>query len=263
MIKTDQYITSNNRIKLSTLQYLGHYSFMLVPLILPGIEFFFKLRGEVVMNPYSTITHLICISLSLVIGYFKWKELKFYEVKDYRTDKEFECAILATANKLEWIIIKLENNYVEALNLNAGLSLDYQKITILRHKNRVWINSIIDPGLFSTNDIFGFNRRNRSTFVKYYHQSNLEKDINERVIQELIAEKARIENEPEWNIKNTLKRLVIYVFSLVFIIIAIAIYKYNGFHWSVLIFGVFGLFYIVLDIYILIIKKRKQTHNNR
>lgn len=257
MIKTNQCITSTNRMKLSTLQYLGHYSFMLVPLILPGMDLFFKIRGEVAVNSFSATTHLICISLSLVIGYFKWKELKFYEVKGYRTDEEFESAIFATSNKLKWNIIELENNYVEALNLNAGLSLDYQKITILRHKNKVWINSIIDPGLFSTNDIFGFNRRNRSTFIKHYHHSNLKEDINERVIQELIAEEARIENEPEWNIKNTLKRLVIYLFSFVFIVIAIAIYKYDGFHWSVPIFVVIGSFYIVLDIYVLIIKKRK------
>src|SRR6056297_2884231 len=93
------HIKSDQRVILSTWQTIGHYSFMLVPLIFPAFELFYKLSGKTTVNSFSNTFQLICVLVSLVIGYFKWRELSYYLLEESRSDKEFENAVLASANK--------------------------------------------------------------------------------------------------------------------------------------------------------------------
>ncbi|MFT6810822.1 MAG: hypothetical protein ACJA01_004067 [Saprospiraceae bacterium] len=256
----NQNITPSNRIELSTTQYIGHYSFMLVPLIFPAFELFYKLRGDNMVNTFSTTTQIVFAFLSLLIGYFKWRELRYHEIIAERTDEEFKNSVLAASNRLNWSITKLDGKFAEAIGYNMWKSRDPQKITILRKANKVSINSIIEPGFFSVPDFFGINKTNRVSFINYYRKSNTVKDINKIALHEIKEEELRIENEPEWTLKNTLKRLVAYLFSLIFLASAIAIYRYEGFTAAVPIFAIIGIVYVVFDIYVLYKKGRNPIH---
>jgi hypothetical protein len=232
---------------------------MLVPLIIPGIDLFYKLSGKSTVNSLSISTQLIFVFVSLLIGYFKWRELNYYELVETRTDNEFEDAVLATANKLNWRINFLDKNKAEATAYNPWKSRDAQTIKIERLKNKVLINSMIEQDFISAIDFFGVNRTNRNTFFHYYHNSNKIENLNEKVIQHLKDKENRIENEPEWSLKNTLKRVIVYIFCFGFIGIGFAIWKYEGFNLAVVLLGIIGLSYIVFDIYVIWTKMKKAS----
>ncbi len=228
------HIKSDKRVILSTWQTIGHYSFMLVPLIFPALELFNKLSGKTTVNSFSITFQLICVLVSLAIGYFKWRELFYYSLEESRTDKEFENAVLASANKLNWRIDKLNNSNVYAIAIKPWKSRDSQLIQISRQKSKIQISSINEPGFLTIPDVFGTNKRNINTFLHYCYHSNKIENLNEKVIQHLKDEEQKIENEPEWNFKNTLKRLIAYLFCLGFLSLGIAFWISDGFSFLVL-----------------------------
>jgi hypothetical protein len=259
MKNLNDHIKSDKRVILSTWQTIGHYSFMLVPLIFPAFELFYKLSGKPTVNSFSTTFQLICFLVSLAIGYFKWRELCCYLLEESRSDKEFENAVLASANKLNWRIDNFNNYKVDATSYNPWKSRDSQLIQIERQKSRILISSIIEPGFLSVPDFFGINRRNINTFLNYYNQSNTVENLNEKVIQHLKEEEEKIENEPEWNLKNTLKRLIAYLFCFGFLSLGIAIWNSDGFSFLVLFLCLLGLSYIIFDIYVIWTKRKKAS----
>jgi hypothetical protein len=259
MKKSSGIIKSDKRVTLSFWQTLGHYSFMLVPLMFPAIELFYKLSGKTAINTFSNTANVLFIIASLIIGFFKWRELNYYELEVSRSDGEFENAVLATANKLNWRIDIFKKNEVVATGYNPWKSRDSQTIKIERKQNKVLINSMMELGFISVPDFFGINRQNRNTFLSYYYESNKIENLNEKVIQLLKEEEDRIENEPEWNFKNTLKRIVAYIFSLGFWAIGIAIWNHNKLIGPLLIFGIIGSSYVIFDIYVMWTKWKKAS----
>ncbi len=260
--RTLQYLKSNKQVILSIWQTVGHYSFMLVPLMFPAFELFYKFSGKTVVNSFSISAKLIFVLISLVIGYFKWRELSYYQIEKSRTDEEFKNAVLASANKLNWIILKMDNSQVKATAYHPWRSRDQQTIQIERQENKVQINSMTEPGFFSVPDFFGVNRTNRNTFFQYYDQSNRIENLNDSVIQQLKEAEEKVENESEWNLKNTLKRITAYIFCLAFLSFGITVWIYEGFSLIVLILCLLGSSYLILDIYVMWTKK-KQAHSKR
>ncbi len=254
-----KYTKSDKRVVLRTWQSIGHYSFMLVPLMFPAFELFYKLSGKTAVNTFSISAQLIFVLVSIVIGYLKWRELSYYQLEESRSDNEFENAVLTSANKLNWRIDILDENKVEAIRYNAWKSRDSQLIRIERQKDRILINSIIEPGFFSVPDFFGINRKNRNIFFHYYYQSDKVENLNERVIQTLRNEEEDIENEPEWSFKNTLKRIIAYLFCLSFLSLGIAIWNSDGISFLVVFLCLLGVSYIVFDIYVIWTKKNNAS----
>ncbi len=264
MNKKSYHKKSEKRIVLSIWQTLGHYSFMLVPLMFPAFELFYKLSGKTAINTFSNTANILFVLAGLTIGFFKWRELYYYELDVSRTDSEFENAVLATANKLNWRINSFENNKADATGYNPWKSRDFQSIKIERLKSKVMINSMIEPDFISVPDFFGINRTNRNTFFQYYDNSNKIENLNEKVIQQLKDAEEKVENEPEWNLKNTLKRIIAYIFSFGFWALGIAIWKHEGSIIALIFFGLIGSSYILFDVYVMWVKRRrKPAHNNR
>ena len=259
MTKNNLYRKSKKHVVLSFWQTIGHYSFMLVPLLIPGIELFYKIIGKTTVNTFSTSTQLILVLASLIIGYFKFREPNYYELEEPRIDKEFENAVLAAANKLKWRINYLDKNKAIARGYNPWKSRDAQTIKIERLNNKVLINSMIEQDFISVPDFLGINRTNRNTFLQYYFNSNKIENLNEKVIQHLKDEKEKIENEPEWSLKNTLMRLIAYIFCFGFLGIGFAIWKYEGFNLAVVLLIIIGLSYFLFDIYVMWTKLKKAS----
>ena len=254
-----KYQISDKCIILDFWQTIGHYSIVLIPLILSAIEIFYKLIDKTIFNPFSTSTKLLFLLASLIIGYFKWKELNYYEIEEFRSDKEFKESILATANKLNWNITELSSKKVKARGYNPWKSRDAQSITIERSNDRIRINSMNEIGLMSGPDFTMANKRNRNTFLHYYHHSNKIENLNRKVIQHLKAEEAKLENESEWSLVNTLKRIIAYLFCFAFIGIGLAIGQSDRISFIVLFLCLIGLSYIVFGLYVMWTKRNRAS----
>lgn len=250
-------IKSDKRVTLSFWQTVGHYSFMLVPLMFPAFELYYMLSGNPAVNTFSPRTYIVFVLVSLAIGIFKWRELTYYELREQRSDKEFKNAVLAAANKLNWQIDYFKKNEVVATGYKPWRSRDPQTIRIEKRHNKVLVSSMMELGILSVPDFFGVNRLNRKTFLSYYFESNKVEKLNEEVIQQLKEEEERVENESELSPKNTLRRIIAYMFSLAFLALGIALWKYGESTLALVIFGLLGLSYIVLDICVLLMKRRK------
>ena len=247
------------KLKLNPIATIGHYSFALAPLMIPGMELYFKLNQIQNIHSFSSTTLLICFILSGIIIYLKWKELIIERIYQSRTDEEFNDAVLATANKLNWIIKDLNDCEMIATASNSWKSRSWSNIKINRQHNYVEVSSIFDPFL-SLPDFFGSNKKNRQTFLHNYLLSNQESSLNEKVIQQLNEEKERLENEPEWSFKNTLKRIVIYLF--IFILLAVCvIILLDGFNFIVIPIGILCLGYLIMDWMMIIKKMRKKVQS--
>lgn len=263
MKKSTEIIKSDKRVILSFWQTLGHYSFMLVPLMFPAFELFYKMSGKTAIDAFSNTANVLFVIASLIIGFFKWRELNYYELEVSRSDGEFENAVLATANKLNWRINFFDNNKADAIGYNPWKSRDFQSIKIERYKSKVMINSMIEPDFISVPDFFGINRTNRNTFFQYYDNSIKIENLNEKIIQQLKDAEEKVENEPEWNLKNTLKRIIAYIFSFGFWALGIAIWKHEGSMIALILFGLIGSSYILFDVYVMWVKKRRKPAHNK
>ena len=257
MKKTQKYRIESLRLKLNSIQYLGHFSFVLIPLLLPGMELYYKLTNGQTSNAFPFYSHLLVLLLTGIIIYVKWKELHIKRIYEIRTDKQFKDAVFATANKLNWDIEKLDKQNIIAYG-NRQWSSQTAKIQINRKPGYVEVSSIFQPFL-SPPDLFGRNRKNMSTFLYNYILSNKEPNINETTVNKIKEEEERIENESEWNFKNALKRIVAYIVSLGFLALGWAIYKSDGFSFLILILAIVGLFYPAVDIYVMIKKARASS----
>lgn len=247
------------KLKLNQIVTIGHYSFALAPLMIPGMELYFKLNHIQNIHSFSNTTLLICFILSGIIIYLKRKELIIERIYRSRTDEEFNDAVLATANKLNWIIKDLSDYEMVATAPNSWRSRSWSDIKINRQHNYVEVSSTFDPFL-SLPDFFGSNKKNRQTFLHNYLLSNQGSSLNEKVIKQLNEEKERFENEPEWSFKNSLKRIVIYLF--IFILLAVCvIILLNGFNFIVIPIGVLCLGYLIMDWMTIIKKMRRKVQS--
>lgn|GEM_PF-3539257 len=261
MSLNNQLTDQNSRITLNPLQYLFHFSFALLPLIFPSLELYYRINNIEKVNSFPLIVHVVAIGLSLIIFYLKWREIKIDRIYESRTDEEFKLSVLATANKLKWDINELQKYKVIATATDSW-SRYSQKITINRTKHYVEISSLMDPYFLSVPVFFGVNKNTKTIFFDFYIRSKTEKDINDKVIQDLKDEEYRIENEPEWNLKNSLKRIIAYVFCSVFIFISAITLLLEELTFLEIIIGsisgLVGISYIIFDIYV-IIKKRDRN----
>jgi hypothetical protein len=249
---------SKKRIFLNSWQTIEHYSFILFPLIVLLYFVFNEGKSNDGESLYESKIILFLILLSVVVSYLKWKELAFYQLDERRSDVEFENAVLASANKLEWEIVEFKNDFVEAIASNIWKSNDHQKIVIIREENRVLINSMNEPSLVTLPDfILGLNKKNCKTFLHYYYYSNMIQDLNEKVLKNLKEKEEHIENENEWSFINIMKRVIAYIVSLGFLGLAYIFYIQRGLDIFTLLLILFGTLYVIIDLYVIFKKMRK------
>ena len=225
------------------------------------VDVILKVFGSNQVNSFSIQAHLIFICICLVFLYFKWKELNFESYPIERTAQQFKDSVLAAANKMKWRVKVLSDNSAIATTHDYWSSTGGHKVEIYREKGKLLINSrILAYRLGSGPDIFSANRKIKSTFIDIYFRSNKGENILKVINKEIKDAEIAIENEPEWTVKNILKRIIAYLFCFAFMTIAYLIFEHDGFHIIALFLGLLGLSYILLDIYV-ILKKQLKKHS--
>lgn len=205
-----KYINVNGRIVLPPFKIFSHYSIALLTLVFPVMDLYDLFFNSDIKESLLGRGTFIFASFSILIAIFKWRELKFQFFNGQLTDKQFENAVYATANMLNWKISEIDKEYVVAEAHDYWMSRDPQLITIIRTNNSIAVNSMIDAFLFSVPDLFGVNRTSENTFLTNLKRAQEEVNLNDVIIKELKDEEERIENEPEWSFKNILKRMSLY-----------------------------------------------------
>jgi hypothetical protein len=255
-----QIMKKTKRLKLSYFDNFSHY-FIVVYLLLPFIFFLPDIHQIYVTKTFSRdlMTEdfiklgLPSLIISIIVFIIQRRELEFKVVKFNTTFEQFQEALERTSRQLKWKIEICNSNFVQARRGDHWTSQTL--ITIIREKDIILFNSARDPdqrrGYAST---FGWNKKNFKTFL-----SNLN-DVT-RGIPEIIKNEIP---EKEWSLKMILFRIFVYPFCILFIFFGIYIVlhfdKFNNILLGIAInlIGIAGLYFIYLDLKILLFKKYKQ-----
>lgn len=141
------------RVKLKNIELLSYYSTSLLLMVLPLINGFFLIKDHLLGQEESfqlVISGLPITYISLSISIFlfltlSW-QLSYSKIDGKIDDTVFKNVIKQTAEELEWKITNQSDNYVVAETAPERFMFKQGKrISILKNKNRILINSISSP----------------------------------------------------------------------------------------------------------------------
>lgn len=147
--------------------------------------------------------------VGIILLVVQWRRLKMKNIKFKYTDTELNEAISRTVDEMEWIVEHNNKNVLIAHRPWNWKGSWGERITIVKLKNGLLLNSICNPERASSITSFGWNRRNMKSFLK-----------NLIAVQK--GELAKIKevkntNENEWSFKKIMMRIVAYPLGLFFI----------------------------------------------
>jgi hypothetical protein len=243
------------RLKLSLWDKIQHYAFVLIILFIPIVDLYVKyIKHE--YSDISLIIDYIFIALAVYFTFYKYRSLAFKKYKINHSSSNFQSATEATAIELGWEVEKL-NSHILIAESGCPTQWDGILITVLRDDHKIYFVSIIKPSLRSNPFSFGRNKKNFWTFSSNLIDSTNGVDVVQRAKAKADEEKMKSENEPEWNLKNTIRRIVIYLIILILFGVSIMILR-EGFHPYSILLLLICLGYVLMDVTILI-----QKHSRR
>lgn len=224
---------------------LGVFAFIVVYLPISNGEF----------PIYGTI-FIIILFLLLVRYQLLSVKLDVYELD--LNEEQFRQANEAAAILNGWIILSDSANYFTAIKETSG---QWQgiKVTAIQNNGRLYLNSMPRPSIRSNPFTFGQNKKNKLALIRQYQLIIKGENVIEVACEIVAKRESEFWEESEWSIKNTLKRVLGYGLSLLFIVLAVMMITTGGFFEILLGLALIGLClsYIYQDIQV-IRKKRKR-----
>ncbi len=246
------------RLKLGRWQTLDHYFIVLFILFIPGLTLFslFEIYVTETYDGVRTADELISTAWPWIIPaiafyFIQHRRLRFREVKVEYSDQEFQEAIERTAKEYEWQIELNDKKIFRAYRPWNWTGSWGEMVTIIKDKDRLYLNSICDPNKWSSVASFGWNKRNIDTFLK--NLVDVKKGIP---VQEKIEKP-----EKEWTFKKIVIRLIAYPFCL--FLIGFGFYAiFNPVNWKTPLAGIGAMtiatIYLYADLKMII--KNKSTN---
>ena len=243
------------RLKLSRWQILDHYFIVLFILLIPTFMLYslFEIYITKTYDGVMTADEIISIAWPWIIPaiafyFIQKRQLRFREIKIDFTEQEFQEAVQRTVKEYEWQIELNNKTIFRAYRPWNWTGSWGEMITIIKDKDRMFLNSICDPNKMSSVASFGWNKRNIVTFLK-----NLKEVKQDIPVQEKIEKP-----EKEWTFKKIVIRLFLYPFCL--FLIGFGVYMiFNPVNWKTQGAGigaiVFASIYLYSDLKIIIEKK--------
>lgn len=166
-----EMMTTKGRLKLTFGQMIDHYFIVVFLLLVPAFTAY-EIYKMYVTHTYEGVrssSELLTASLpflilSIAFIFIQRSKLKFQKIKLDHTDEQFQTAIKLTIEDLKWQIEHNDANYFRAYRPWNWTSSWGEMITIIRDKERLYINSICDPNKTSSVVSWGWNKRNLKTF---------------------------------------------------------------------------------------------------
>lgn len=211
-------MNQNKRLKLTLPQKLTHYGIVIFMLLI--VSFTLKSLFEIyVTKTYTGVrtaeeqinSCLPFLILAVIFAFIQYRRLNFKECKISFTEPQFQEAVKRTETQLEWRIEK-NNRFQLIAHRRDWLGSWGELITIIKERDKVFINSICDPDRMSSIVSYGWNRKNIKTFLK-----NLNDVLDSKPIEVKIEKKTN-----EWSAKRIFIRLFAYPFCV--FLIAFGVY---------------------------------------
>ncbi len=241
-----QIMKESKRLKLTTIQTLTHFGVVLFSLFIALMMGWIMIQGETVDE--LTKVPLFFLLLSIFFFFVQYRRLKFREFHLRYTEHQFQEAVKRTTNELEWSIDSKSETFFRAYRSSNWTGSWGEMITIIKEKDRLFINSICDPNKASSIASYGWNRTNIKTFTK-----NLTDVLNNKPAELKIEVPT-----DEWSIKKIAIRLFLYPFCIFLIVFGVyMIMNPLSIITIIAALGVMSLasVYLFLDIKILLTKK--------
>ncbi len=165
-------VIERKRLNLSLSEYFLHYSAGIGISIIPIINGYFltlyffngeKEKLERVIEGIELPLLLLVISIGIFIK--KYKNLGFKEYNIEIDNEKFNRVIKLTSKELNWNKITQNENCYQGLSESSLIGFG-EKVTIVKNKNFILMNSIENPNNWWSNFSFGRNRKNKDAFEK-------------------------------------------------------------------------------------------------
>ena len=105
------------------------------------------------------------IVFSIVCFLIQNRKLYFREYNISYTEEQFQVALKKTAHELDWTIESNKKGSTRASRSSNWSGSWGEMITIIKRDNQILLNSICDPNLKSSVISWGWNNRNRKSFI--------------------------------------------------------------------------------------------------
>lgn len=198
---------------------------------------------------------LFFLFVSIFFFIIQYRRLNFKEFNVTYTDDQFQEAVKRTASELEWDIDHKSKSFFRAYRFSNWTASWGEMITIIRDKDRLFINSICDPNKRSSIASFGWNIKNIKTFAK-----NLADVLNNKPAEQKIEL-----STVEWSMKKIAFRLFMYPFCIFLIVFGVyMIINPQSINTIIAGLGAMALasIYLFLDIKIFMTKRGKRNSTN-
>jgi hypothetical protein len=181
-------MTKEGRLKLTFGQKIDHYFIVVFLLLVPSFTAYdiYKMYVTHTYDGVRTASELLTFSLPFLILavafiFIQRSKLKFQEIKLDHSDDQFQAAVKLTIQDLKWDIEHNDVDYFRAYRPWNWTSSWGEMITIIRDKERLYINCICDPNKTSSVVSWGWNKRNIKTFLtKLTDARNVTERTNEK-----------------------------------------------------------------------------------
>ncbi len=164
-------LTKDGRLKLTFGQKVDHYFIVLFLLISPilTIRSLYQMYVTDTYDGVRSSTELLWAAfpflfLAIVFVYVQTNGLKFKEIMVEYNEDEFLEAVKLTVEQLKWQVERNDNEIFRAYRpWNRSASWG-EMVTIIKHRDKLLINSICDPNKKSSVTSWGWNKKNIETF---------------------------------------------------------------------------------------------------
>ena len=207
----------------------------------------------------ASIVGTCILSITAYFTFKRHKALNYKILRDYTSSgEEFKNIVKASAITGEWNIKSLTDQLAIAEKIYGNPTSRKFKflITILRENDQIYFNSRLSPPYsikpFASVD----HKENFHAFKQHLVKLARGLDVIEEAKVQKKEEEIRIETEPEWNRKNTLNRVAVYIFMFI-ILVPCGISLNQEFDFRVFLVIALCIGYIAVD-WIIIMRKMDQ-----
>ncbi|AZQ63117.1 hypothetical protein EI427_12970 [Flammeovirga pectinis] len=253
--------TKSKKLKLTKVESFDYWlNFIFHLVFVLGIGY--GLYKGFVKGTHDFISVLFLFSVIALIAWLFIRKLVGLKLDVYESNlspEQFKQANQACAMSNEWGVISNRKDYFSAIK-HTDWSWEGLKITAILKNGKLYINSIASSSYRSSPITFGQNTKNKIELLRQYQSILNGENVIERVKKERSEKEVEFWNKPEWTLTGSIKRIMLYLFSILFVIIAFFGILEGGIEGLILGITLLStsLTYIISDIMILKVKKNKR-----
>lgn len=229
-----------------------------ISLLIPLSFFGFVTIYVPITNGAFPIFGLIVIGMFAIFLRHKLICPKLEVYKSNLTEEQFKEVNQSVAKLNDWTILSNREDYFSAIKV-TDWQLDGIKITAILKNGKLFLNSMVNPSIRSNPFTFGLNKKNKMELIDQYQSILKGNDVVEIANSIIAKREEEFWNESEWTFSNSIKRIVGYGLSILFIILAfwmISEGEIQGLIYGIVILAFCGT-YIFYDIKVILKKTKK------